>query len=130
MFGYINAAKEQLGEEDYKVFCSYYCGLCKQLGKSCSQMSRLGLSYDITFLFIVLSSVTDIPYEQKEERCIAVEMEIAGVQSVCDFHNLDLYAFIVTGDILSEEKYEVEGLHNANHSLDKLFIALEIAKRL
>ena len=71
MFGYINATKEQLGEEDYKVFCSYYCGLCKQLGKSCSQMSRLGLSYDITFLFIVLSSVTDIPYEQKEERCIA-----------------------------------------------------------
>ena len=68
--------------------------------------------------------------KRKEEGCIAVEMEIAGVQSVCDFHNLDLYSFIVTGDILSEEKYEVEGLHNANHSLDKLFIALEIAKRL
>ena len=68
--------------------------------------------------------------KRKEEGCIAVEMEIAGVQSVCDFHNLDLYSFIVTGDILSEEKYEVEGLHNANHSLDKLFIAFEIAKRL
>lgn len=65
--------------------------------------------------------------KRKEEGCIAVEMEIAGVQSVCDFHNLDLYSFIVTGDILSEEKYEVEGLHNANHSLDKLFIAVEIA---
>ena len=71
MFGYINPAKEQLGEVDYKVFCSYYCGLCKQLGKSCSQMSRLGLSYDITFLFIVLSSVIDSPYDEKEERCIA-----------------------------------------------------------
>ena len=68
--------------------------------------------------------------KRKEEGCIAVEMEIAGVQSVCDFHNLDLYSFIVTGDILSEEKYEVEGLHNANHNLDKLFVALEIAKRL
>jgi len=68
--------------------------------------------------------------KRKEEGCIAVEMEIAGVQSVCDFHNLDFYSFIVTGDVLSEEKYDVSGLYNANHSLDKLFVALEIAKRL
>lgn len=68
--------------------------------------------------------------KRKEEGCIAVEMEIAGVQSVCDFHNLDLYSFIVTGDILFEENYEVDGLHNANHNLDKLFVALEIAKRI
>ena len=57
-------------------------------------------------------------------------MEIAGVQSVCDFHNLDLYSFIVTGDVLSEEKYEVGGFRNANHGLDKFFVALEIAKRI
>lgn len=68
--------------------------------------------------------------KRKEEGCIAVEMEIAGVQSVCDFHDLDLYSFIVTGDVLSEEKYEVGGLHNANHNLDKFFIALKIAKRI
>lgn len=68
--------------------------------------------------------------KRKEEGCIAVEMEIAGVQSVCDFHNLDLYSFIVTGDVLSEEKYEVGGFRNANHSLDKFFVALEIAKRI
>ena len=34
-------------------------------------MSRLGLSYDITFLFIVLSSVTDSSYDEKYESCIA-----------------------------------------------------------
>lgn len=68
--------------------------------------------------------------KRQEEGCIAVEMEIAGVQSVCDFHNLDLYSFIVTGDVLSEENYDVSGLKNANHSLDKFFIALEIAKRI
>lgn len=65
MFGYINATKEQLGE-DYEVFCSYYCGLCKQIGKSCSQISRLGLSYDITFLAVVLSSV--LPDEEFLEK--------------------------------------------------------------
>lgn len=68
--------------------------------------------------------------KRKAEGCIAVEMEIAGVQAVCDFHKLNLYTFIVTGDILSEEKYDNARLHNANHNLDKFFIALEIAKRI
>lgn len=68
MFGYINATKEQLGE-DYEVFCAYYCGLCKQLGKSCSHMSRFGLSYDITFLAIVLSSVIAENDIKMEKRC-------------------------------------------------------------
>jgi len=68
--------------------------------------------------------------KRKQEGCIAVEMEIAGVQSVCDFHNLDLYSFIVTGDVVSEEKYDIGKLGNANHSLDKLFAALEIASRI
>lgn len=68
MFGYINATKEQLGE-DYEVFCAYYCGLCKQLGKSCSQTSRLGLSYDITFLAIVLSSVVEKDDIKTEKHC-------------------------------------------------------------
>lgn len=68
--------------------------------------------------------------KRKEEGCIAVEMEIAGVQSVCDFHKLDLYSFIVTGDVLYENKYDVSGLRDANHNLNKLFVALEIAKRI
>lgn len=32
--------------------------------------------------------------KRMEEGCIAVEMELAGVQSVCDFYNLKLYAFL------------------------------------
>ena len=67
---------------------------------------------------------------RQKEGCIAVEMELAGVQSVCDFHGFELYNFLVTGDVLSEEKYEVEGLRDANHNMDKFYIALEIAKRI
>ena len=58
---------------------------------------------------------------------IAVEMEVAGVQSVCDFYNLELYDFLEAGDVLESSGYEVEGLHGANHNLGKLYIALEIA---
>ena len=69
MFGYIVASKEQLCD-NYDEFCSYYCGLCKQMGKSCSQMSRLSLSYDITFMAILLSAVSEIDEESCKEPCV------------------------------------------------------------
>lgn len=70
MFGYITTSKEHLGEETYKTFCSYYCGLCKSMGKHCSQVSRLGLSYDLTFLLIVLSSVIQDENTSSLKRCV------------------------------------------------------------
>ena len=68
--------------------------------------------------------------KHRSEGCLAVEMELAGVQAVCDFHGFELYDFLVTGDVLDSPVYENEGLHAANHDFDKLFIALEIAKRI
>ena len=71
MFGYIKPCKGQLGESDFEIFNAYYCGLCKAMGKKCSQPSRLGLSYDVTFLAMVLSSVLDEECCMKTEACIA-----------------------------------------------------------
>lgn len=68
--------------------------------------------------------------ERKAEGCIAVEMELAGVQAVCDFHGIELYDFLVTGDVVDQPDYTPDGLHEANHDLDKFYVALEIAKRL
>lgn len=67
---------------------------------------------------------------RKAEGCIAVEMELAGVQAVCDFYGWDLYDFLVTGDVLDQAVYDVSGLADANHNMDKLYIAIEIAKRI
>lgn len=68
--------------------------------------------------------------KRKAEGCIAVEMEVAGVQAVCDFYNLELYDFLEAGDVLESSGYEVEGLHKANHDFAKLYLALEIAIRI
>lgn len=67
---------------------------------------------------------------RKAEGCIAVEMELAGVESVCDFYGWNVYDFLVTGDVLDQAIYDVSGLANANHNMDKLYIAIEIAKRI
>lgn len=66
--------------------------------------------------------------QRKAEGCIAVEMELAGVQAVCNYHGLQLFDFLVTGDVVDQPDYTPEGLHNANHSLDKFYVALEIVK--
>lgn len=65
--------------------------------------------------------------KRKAEGCIAVEMELAGVQAVCDFYGLQLYDFLEAGDVLSESGYEVDGLYKANHSVGKVLVALEAA---
>lgn len=67
---------------------------------------------------------------RKSEGCIAVEMELAGVQAVCDYYGWNLYDFLVTGDVLDKAVYDISGLANANHNMDKLHIAIEIAKRI
>lgn len=67
---------------------------------------------------------------RRAEGCIAVEMELAGVQAVCDFYDMELYDFLEAGDVLDASGYEVEGLNAANHNLGKLYIALNIATRI
>lgn len=68
--------------------------------------------------------------KRREEGCIAVEMEIAGVQALCSFYGLELYCFLEAGDVLSDSGYVIEGLNEANHSIGKLFVAMEVLKRL
>ena len=72
-----------------------------------------------------------IPTESyRGEGCIAVEMELAGVQAICDFYGLELYDFLEAGDVLGDSGYEFEGLHDANHNVGKALIALEAATYL
>lgn len=71
MFGYVTVYEKLLSEADFAVFKEYYCGLCKAMGKRCSHLTRLGLSYDITFLALVLSSLGDCITKKEHKSCIA-----------------------------------------------------------
>ncbi|RKM60330.1 phosphorylase [Butyrivibrio sp. CB08] len=78
----------------------------------------------------MLRETVNLVNKRKSEGCIAVEMEVAGVQAVCDFYGYELYDFLAAGDVLVEGDYQVEGLADANHNLDKLQIALKILERI
>ena len=64
------------------------------------------------------------------EGCLAVEMELAGVQAVCAYHGFELYDFLMTGDVLDAPEYDMSGLSRANHLPDNFRLALELAVRV
>ena len=78
----------------------------------------------------MIRETVNLVNRRKSEGCIAVEMELAGVQAVCDFYGFELYDFLAAGDVLVEGDYTIEALSDANHNLDKLQIALKIIERI
>ncbi|MCD8181601.1 MAG: DUF5685 family protein [Firmicutes bacterium] len=70
MFGYVTICRSALSERGYDTFKAYYCGLCKAIGKRSSQSARMGLSYDITFLAMVLSSVYEDEAQTRGIKCL------------------------------------------------------------
>ena len=57
MFGYVGIYKDELKVKDYRLFQAYYCGLCKELGKSFRPAARVGLIYDMVFLAVLLDAL-------------------------------------------------------------------------
>ena len=62
MFGYVTANMKELSKEEQLRYNSVYCGICRQIRTSASQTARLGLSYDMAFLALLLMSL----YEPEE----------------------------------------------------------------
>lgn len=62
MFGYVMPFKPELKIREYDLYKSYYCGLCREISKK-SVISKFMLTYDMTFLSLLLSSI----YEKERE---------------------------------------------------------------
>ena len=70
VFGYIVGHKGSMSQEELSRYQGYYCGLCKALEKEYGQLERIGLSFDMTFLALFLSSLYEPEEETKACRCI------------------------------------------------------------
>lgn len=68
--------------------------------------------------------------KRKKEGCLVVEMEIAGCQAVAAYRGWKFYAFLEGGDKLDGEEWSVGELGSANHNKGKLFLAMELAKKV
>lgn len=70
MFGYVRAAREELTVGQDKLYRAAYCGLCKAMGRCTGQCSRLTLSYDMVFLYLVRTALTDTEPRLTDGRCL------------------------------------------------------------
>lgn len=70
MFGYVQIRKPELKIKDYEVYHAFYCGLCERLRAKYGIAGRITLTYDMTFLIILLSSVYNIKCRHEKRHCI------------------------------------------------------------
>lgn len=69
MFGYVTPCKMELKIKDFEKFKAYYCGLCRSIKRSYGNLPRLTLNYDMTFLALLLDSLSDEKNIVKKQFC-------------------------------------------------------------
>ncbi len=67
--------------------------------------------------------------KRTKEGCLVVDMECSAMQAVCDYRGLQLYYFLICGDILDAPTWVDHGLlSSANHNISGADIAVHLAK--
>lgn len=75
MFGYIIVNKADLKFKEFDIYHSYYCGLCKSLKEKYGKTGQMTLSYDMTFLIMLLTGLYEPEVESGQGKCIAHPFE-------------------------------------------------------
>ena len=70
MFGYIQANIKELKIREYETYRAWYCGLCHELKARHGRIGQLLLSYDMTFLLMLLSALYEPETTRSERRCV------------------------------------------------------------
>lgn len=70
MFGYVTPLKAELKVKDFTRFRSYYCGLCLHIKSGAGNIPRMVLNYDMTFLAVLLDSLSSKEPDFELKRCI------------------------------------------------------------
>lgn len=70
MFGYVTINKDELKIKDVKRYQAYYCGVCQDLKDRHGMAAQSTLTYDMTFLSVLLTGLYEGPMKDEQCRCI------------------------------------------------------------
>lgn len=70
MFGYVTVNRPEMKVKDLELYRSYYCGLCHALHMRHGRRGQLLLSYDGTFLAILLTGLYEPKEQERKTRCL------------------------------------------------------------
>ncbi len=71
MFGYVTVYKPELKIKDYYKYRAYYCGLCRRLQHCYGFAGQMTLSYDMTFVVMLLTALYECETRREDHRCKA-----------------------------------------------------------
>lgn len=75
MFGYVIVNKGDMKFKEFDRYHSFYCGLCRSLKEKYGMPGQISLSYDMTFLVMLLSSLYEPETGEADVKCIAHPFE-------------------------------------------------------
>lgn len=75
MFGYIVVHKPELKVREYETYRASYCGLCRSLKKRHGRLGQMTLSFDMTFLALLLTGLYEPQTATGQGRCLAHPMQ-------------------------------------------------------
>lgn len=144
MFGYVVINQSELKFKEYDVYKGYYCGLCHALKKRHGLAGQCALTYDMTFLALLLSSLYEPELMEERKRCIVHPMKkhlmisskytdyVADMNILLsyykamddwnddrDFLKLAFAKIIKSNDIYPEKAKEIESLLNQLSEYEK-----------
>lgn len=94
MLGNLRPYMPALTEDEADDYTAYYCGLCRQLGRSYGQLWRMGLSYDMALTAMLYDALSGEDVSDEEKRCLHDGMkkrkytDSAGVKFASDVSTL------------------------------------------
>ena len=75
MFGYVIVNKGDMKFKEFDIYHAYYCGLCRLLKEKYGLTGQLSLSYDMTFVVMLLSGLYEPDTVTDSCKCVAHPFE-------------------------------------------------------
>lgn len=70
MLGVMTVRKDELKFREFDRYRGYYCGLCRAIGRRCGGVCRMALSFEMTFLAMLLTSLYEPETADEKHRCL------------------------------------------------------------
>ncbi|MBE5739356.1 MAG: hypothetical protein E7349_00715 [Clostridiales bacterium] len=110
MFGYVRADTPYLYIKDDALYKAMYCGVCKGIAEVCGHSARMGLSYDVTFLSVLLHNLAGIDVKIEKQHCLTHHIRSRQMAEVDELTrklgalNIMLVYYKYTDDIMDGDK--------------------------
>ena len=75
MLGVMTIRKDELKFREFDRYRGYYCGLCRAIGDRCGGVCRMALSFEMTFLAMLMTSLYEMETTDEKHRCLVHPMQ-------------------------------------------------------